>query len=87
MHKKFFERKHEDYRRYKKLDDKLGNKYASSGAWYDREVGRYKRYWRSQRSSEIKRRCNRSFRKNNADEISQKSNKYRRYTEFEWEYD
>lgn len=45
-----------------------------------------KRYWRDQRSEEIKRICNRKFRRKKI-EINGKSNIYRHYTEFWWEYD
>ena len=64
---------------------------GSNPLWND-EVGKElpaknaypKRYWRYQGSKELKKVCNRQFRKQNKD-FPGKSNAYRRYTEFWWE--
>ena len=45
-----------------------------------------KRYYRARSSIEIRKTCNRKFRRRNAD-LKGKSNDYRRCTEFWWEYD
>ena len=50
---------------------------------------RLKRYWRGQCSKEIKKRCNRRLRRNKSirDIAFHQRGKYRRCTEFWWEYD
>ena len=54
------------------------------GKEYPAEKAYPKRYWRSKAGVELRRYCNRRFRKQKR-EFSGKSNDYRRCTEFWWE--
>ncbi len=71
-------------RKLKKLAAKAAG--YPAGAWYDDDKGRYVRYYRGQRSSWIKKQCNRKFRRSYG-MCSAKRGAYRKYTEFWWEYD
>ena len=50
------------------------------------EIEHYRRWWRSKRSKQIKKNCNRRLRRTNKDEIYQ-NGEYKKATEFWWELD
>ena len=77
-----WQRSKETKRRYKKLHDDTIHCYGA-GVWYNKEKGRYIRYYQPRRAKFVKRKCNRAVRRYKGD-LSAKGS-YRKVSEYWWE--